>query len=136
MCLGIKPTGVAFWIAKCLSLGLLKPSFVPNREQHLNIHSHPVCKMRCLKQNNFLSAQYSQITSHRRKNRATMAVAHSMAIATFFVLSGSDFQYLGSDYYPQFNSDKKVNSQIKHLTILGISLPDEGLLDIHNQASA
>ena len=51
----------------------------------------------------FFSAQYSRLVSHRGKNRATMAVAHSMAIAIFFVLSGSDFRDLGSDYYNQFN---------------------------------
>lgn len=84
----------------------------------------------------FFSAQYTRIASHRGKNRATMAVAHSMAIAIFFVLSGANFQDLGSDYYTQFNREKKVNSHIKQLMKLGISLPDEVLLDIHNQVSA
>lgn len=65
-----------------------------------------------------------------------MAVAHSMAIAIFFVLSGADFHDLGADYYTQFNREKKVNSHIKQLTKLGIELPDKVLFDIYSQASS
>ena len=81
----------------------------------------------------FFSAQYSRLVSHRGKNRATMAVAHSMAIAIFFVLSGSDFRDLGSDYYNQFNKEKKVNSHIKQLNKLGVVFPDEVLNAIFSQ---
>jgi len=77
----------------------------------------------------FFSAQYSRIVSHRGKNRATMAVAHSMAIAIYFVLSGAAFQDLGADYYNQFNREKKINSHIKQLSKLGVTLPDEVLRD-------
>ena len=77
----------------------------------------------------FFSAQYARLVTHRGKNRATMAVAHSMAIAIFFVLSGYDFKDLGSDYYNQFNREKKVNSHLKQLGKLGITLPDD-LIDI------
>lgn len=84
----------------------------------------------------FFSAQYNRLASHRGKNRATMAVAHSMAIAIYFVLSGADFHDLGADYYTQFNREKKVNSHIKQLAKLGIDLPDEVLLDIHSQVSS
>ena len=84
----------------------------------------------------FFSAQYNRLASHRGKNRATMAVAHSMAIAIYFVLSGADFHDLGADYYTQFNREKKVNSHIKQLAKLGIDLPDEVLLDIHLQVSS
>lgn len=82
----------------------------------------------------FFSAQYSRLASHRGKNRATMAVAHSLAIAIFFVLSGADFHDLGADYYTQFNREKKVNSHIKQLAKLGIDLPDDVLLDIYAQS--
>ena len=62
-----------------------------------------------------------------------MAVAHSMAIAIFFVLSGSDFRDLGSDYYNQFNKEKKVNSHIKQLNKLGVAFPDEVLNAVFSQ---
>ena len=83
----------------------------------------------------FFSAQYSRLSAHRGKNRATMAVAHSMAISIFFVLSGAEFKDLGADYYTQFNREKKVNSHLKQLEKLGIALPDAALLSIHSQLS-
>ena len=75
----------------------------------------------------FFSAQYSRLASHRGKNRATMAVAHSMAIAIYFVLSGAEFIDLGADYYTQFNREKKINSHVRQLSKLGVFLPDEVL---------
>ena len=83
----------------------------------------------------FFSAQYARLVTHRGKNRATMAVAHSMAIAIYFVLSGYDFKDLGSDYYNQFNREKKVNSHLKQLGKLGITLPDDLIDFIRAQSS-
>lgn len=84
----------------------------------------------------FFSAQYSRLVTHRGKNRATMAVAHSMAIAIYFVLSGADFEDLGADYYTQFNREKKVSSHIMQLSKLGIALPDEVLQSIYSQVTS
>ena len=78
----------------------------------------------------FFSAQYGRLVSHRGKNRATMAVAHSILIAVYFVLCGHDFKDLGADYYTQFNRDKKINSHIKQLSKLGVTLPDDVIKDI------
>ena len=77
--------------------------------------------------NSFFHAQYNRLVSHRGKNRATMAVAHSMLIAIYFVLSGNKFVDLGADYYMQFNRDKKINSHVKQLSKLGIDIPKEFL---------
>jgi len=84
----------------------------------------------------FFSAQYSRIVSHRGKNRATMAVAHSMAIAIYFVLQGNSFNDLGADYYNQFNREKKINSHIKQLSKLGVTFPDEVLHEAVLESSA
>ena len=75
----------------------------------------------------FFSAQYSRLVSHRGKNRATMAVAHSMLIAIFFVLSGGKFRDLGAGYYNRFNREKKINSHVKQLFKLGVAIPDDVL---------
>jgi len=75
--------------------------------------------------NSFFSAQYSRLVSHRGKNRATMAVAHSLLIAIYFVLNGSVYEDLGADYYMQFNREKKINSHVKQLSKLGVSIPDD-----------
>jgi transposase len=84
----------------------------------------------------FFSAQYSRLVSHRGKNRATMAVAHSMAIAIYFVLQGAEFKDLGADYYNQFNREKKINSHIKQLSKLGVNIPDDALRELIQLSSA
>ena len=75
--------------------------------------------------NSFFSAQYSRLVTHRGKNRATMAVAHSLLIAVYFVLSGVPFKDLGADYYTQFNREKKINSHARQLSKLGVTIPDD-----------
>jgi transposase len=74
--------------------------------------------------NSFFSAQYNRLVTHRGKNRATMAVAHSLLIAIYFVLCGNQFKDLGADYYTQFNRERKINSHIKQLSKLGVTIPD------------
>jgi transposase len=75
----------------------------------------------------YFSAQYARIAPHRGKNRTTLAVAHSMAIAVFFVLSGHEFKDLGADYYTQFNREKKIGSHVRQPSKLGVTIPDEVL---------
>ncbi len=75
----------------------------------------------------YFSAQYARLAPHRGKNRATLAVAHSLAIAIFFVLSGREYKDLGADYYNQFNREKKIGSHVKQLSKLGVLIPDEVL---------
>jgi hypothetical protein len=79
--------------------------------------------------NSFFSAQYSRLVTHRGKNRATMAVAHSLLIAIYFVLCGNEFKDLSADYYNQFNRERKINSHIKQLSKLGLVIPDSILQD-------
>lgn len=62
----------------------------------------------------YFSAQYQRITARRGKNRATLAVAHSMLIAIYHILSKKvAFRDLGADYYDSFNRDRKINSYLK-----------------------
>jgi transposase len=75
----------------------------------------------------FFSAQYQRLVVRRGKNRATVAVAHSLLIAIYHVLQGVQFHDLGSDYYTQFNREKKINSYLKQLEKLGVSIPDDVL---------
>lgn len=68
----------------------------------------------------YFSAQYQRITARRGKNRATLAVAHSMLIAIYHILSKKvAFRDLGADYYDSFNRDRKINSYLKRLKALG-----------------
>lgn len=72
----------------------------------------------------YFYAQYQRLVVRRGKNRATLAVAHSMLIAIYYVLkTGTPYKDLGADYYSQFNRDKKINSYLKKLQSLGWELP-------------
>jgi len=75
--------------------------------------------------NSFFYAQYQRLVVSRGKNRATIAVAHSLLIAIYHVLSGKAFCDLGADYYNRFNKEKKINSYVKQLSKLGVSVPDD-----------
>ena len=61
----------------------------------------------------------------RGKNRATVAVAHSILIAIYHVLDGKKFNDLGIDSYTKFNRTKKINSHVKQLSNLGVNIPDD-----------
>ena len=64
----------------------------------------------------FFSAQYSKIAIRRGKKRAKIAVSHSMLIVIWHILKdGVEFRDLGSDYYNQFNREKKANFLMKKL---------------------
>ncbi len=68
----------------------------------------------------YFSAQYQRIAARRGKNRATIAVAHSMLIAIYYMLKNQvPFQDLGADYYDSFNREHKVNGYLKRLKALG-----------------
>ena len=68
----------------------------------------------------FYCAQYQRICVRRGKNRATLAVAHSILISIYYMLKDNvEFNELGSDFYNQFNTEKKINSYLKKLKELG-----------------
>jgi len=70
----------------------------------------------------YFSAQYQRIAARRGKNRATVAVAHSMLIAIYHVLKNEvAFNDLGSDYYDNFNREHKIRGYLKRLQALGWS---------------
>lgn len=72
----------------------------------------------------FFSAQYQRISMRRGKNKATLAVAHSMLIAIYHILkTGLPFKDLGAEYYSQFNKEKKINAYLRKLKSLGWELP-------------
>jgi len=75
----------------------------------------------------FFHAQHKRLAVRMGGNKAAMAVAHSMLIAIYHILSGNEFKDLGADYYVQFNREKKINSHIKQLSKLGIAIPDDVL---------
>ncbi len=74
--------------------------------------------------NSYFSAQFQRISAHRGKKRAYVAVAHSILIAIYHILKdGVSFHDLGSDYYNQFNKERKINAYLKKLKALGWQAP-------------
>jgi transposase len=74
--------------------------------------------------NSFFYAQYQRLVVRRGKNRATVAVAHSMLIAIYHMLKNNvAFKDLGSDYYTKFNTEKKANYYLRKLKELGVPFP-------------
>jgi transposase len=88
------------------------------------------------KKDSFFHAQYNRLVTGRGKNKATMAVAHSLLISIFFVLSGYKFVDLGADYYTNFNREKKINSHVKQLSKLGVNIPEDVLRDLMSGATS
>ena len=72
-----------------------------------------------LNKESFFHAQYQRLVVRLGKNKAKGAVAHSILIAVYHVLSGKQFVDLGAEYYTQFNREKKINSYLKQLKKLG-----------------
>jgi transposase len=81
-----------------------------------------------LNKSSFFNAQYQRLVVRRGKNRATVAVAHSLLIAIYHVLKGENFSDLGSEYYTRFNREKKIKSYVKQLSKLGVNIPDDVIL--------
>lgn len=68
----------------------------------------------------YFAAQYQRIAARRGKNRATMAVAHSMLIAIYHILRDRiPFRDLGADYFDGFHREHKIRSYLKRLQALG-----------------
>jgi len=84
-----------------------------------------VCAHSAVKnKNSYFSAQFARISAHRGKKRAYVAVAHSMLVAIYHILKdGVVFKDLGSDYYNQFNRERKINAYLKKLKALGWEAP-------------
>lgn len=71
----------------------------------------------------FFSAQYQRIAARRGSSRAAVAVAHSLLIAIYHILkTGVPYRELGSEYYNRFNREKKIQSYLKKLAVLGWEL--------------
>lgn len=72
----------------------------------------------------YFYAQFMRISAHRGKKRAYVAIAHSMLVAIYHILKdGVVFKDLGSDYYNQFNKERKINAYLKKLKALGWEAP-------------
>lgn len=78
----------------------------------------------CSIKGTYFHAQYLRISARRGKNRAHVAVAHSMLIALYHMIKEDiDYIDLGENYYNQFNTEAKINQLLKKLNDLGWKQP-------------
>lgn len=76
------------------------------------------------KKSSYFYAQFQRVSAHRGAKRAYVAVAHSMLIAIYHILKDHvPYHDLGSEYYNQFNKERKINSYLKKLDALGWTPP-------------
>jgi transposase len=76
------------------------------------------------KKGSFFKAQFERLAVRRGKNRATVAVAHSMLIAIYHMLNENEhFVDLGESYYIERNPQRKINYLLKKLDALGWQPP-------------
>lgn len=82
------------------------------------------CARSCVnKKETYFSSQYNRIAARRGKNRAAVAVAHSMLIIIYNMISTkSHYRELGGDYFDKLNSEIKVDRLKKRLESLGYSV--------------
>lgn len=76
------------------------------------------------KKGSFFKAQFERIAVRRGKNRAVVAVAHSMLIAIYNMLKHNcPYNDQGDTYYLQFNTERKIGYYLKQLDKLGWQVP-------------
>lgn len=57
----------------------------------------------------FYYAQYQRLSMKRGKNRAKVAVAHSMLISIYYMIKDKkEYKDLGAEFYNKFNKEKKL----------------------------
>ena len=72
------------------------------------------------KKDSYLSAQYHRIAARRGRNRAYIAVAHSIAVSIYYMLKRNEaYVDPGADYFNERKRDYIVNSTVKKLESLG-----------------
>lgn len=68
----------------------------------------------------YFHAQYERLAVRRGKNKAIVAVAHSMLVAIYHMLKqNTPYQELGAEHYCQFNREKKINYYLAKIKALG-----------------
>ncbi len=80
--------------------------------------------------NTYFSSQYNRIAARRGKNRATVAVAHTILKAVYYMLKGnSPYKELGPDFFELRRKTEIVKKSVKRLEALGFNVTIEQGID-------
>jgi transposase len=76
----------------------------------------------------YLSAHYHRLAARRGAKRALVAVAHTLLVIVYHVLTtGEVYRELGADYFDQRNKDALARRLVKRLSTLGYAVSLEPL---------
>ena len=76
----------------------------------------------------YLCSQYHRIASRRGKKRALVAVAHSILVAVYHILSrGETYRELGADYFDRISPQTLQRRLVRRLENLGYKVSLEPL---------
>lgn len=74
----------------------------------------------------YLAAQYKRLVRHKGKQRALVAVGHSILVMAYHLLSAkADYQELGGDYFDRLNVENLQKRLIHKLEALGVKVTVE-----------
>lgn len=89
------------------------------------------CLVECAKaasrsKNSYLSAQYKRIAARRGRNRAAVAVAHSILEIVYYMLKNkTSYADLGVNYYDERRKKANINRYVKRLESMGLTVKIE-----------
>ncbi len=72
--------------------------------------------------NTYLSAQFRQIAKRRGRKRAIIAVAHTILIAAYYILSGAEYRELGGDHFDRLHPERLQYYYVRRLEKLGFDV--------------
>jgi transposase len=76
----------------------------------------------------YLAAQYKRLVRHKGKQRALVAVGHSILVIAYHLLSSkASYQELGGNYFDRLNVESLQRRLINKLEALGVKVTVEGL---------
>jgi transposase len=69
----------------------------------------------------YLSAQFRRLAARRGRKRALVAVAHSILVSVYHMLSrGTEYHDLGANHYQRLNPERLTRHLVKRLEALGL----------------
>ncbi|MCM8710246.1 IS110 family transposase [Clostridium sp. SYSU_GA19001] len=118
---------LASWAGLCPgnneSAGKKKSGQIREGNKHLRAILVEAAWVSARMKNTYFYSQYHRIAARRGKLRAAVAVAHSILIVIYQILSKKiPYHELGSDYFNSLNKDTKVKKLTKQLEALGYTV--------------
>jgi transposase len=106
------------------SAGKRRPAGAPHGNRWLGRVLIEAARAAARTKNTYLSAQYRRLAARRGPNKASVAVAHSMVVSAWHMLTtGEIYRELGADYYRQREDPERVTRRLtRQLEELGYTV--------------